>query len=114
MATDFAATTRSAAGPEPPATTECSPSRPQAPRSAAAFQASHHSALVAFFSHSACRSILTHFIFLAPPQPDSEFLRNAGEESAARSVLRREHADARAIPDLVDLVEHVDDVEPHR
>src|ERR1700682_1463305 len=43
----------------------------------------------------------------------SKLLRNADEEAAARPELRREHADAGAIPDLVDLVEQVHDVEPH-
>src|ERR1700730_15419481 len=44
----------------------------------------------------------------------SQLLRNADKEAAARAELRREHADARAIPDLVDLVEQVHDIEPHR
>src|SRR5581483_10167037 len=57
---------------------------------------------------------LCSFVSLSPPTPGSELLRDAAEKSAARPVLRREHADARAVPDLVDLVEHVDDVEPHR
>src|SRR5665213_1202996 len=46
--------------------------------------------------------------------PHSQLLRNAEKESAARSVLRREYADAGAIPDLVDGVEQVDDVEAQR
>ena len=41
-------------------------------------------------------------------------VRNADKEAAAWAELRREDADARAIPDLVDLVEQVHDIEPQR
>ena len=43
----------------------------------------------------------------------SQLLRNADIIAAARAVLRREHADAGAVAQLVDLVEQVDDVEAH-
>src|SRR5690242_15343856 len=42
----------------------------------------------------------------------SKRLGNAGEESPARSPLRRADADARAVADLILLVEQVDDVAP--
>src|SRR6202021_2550545 len=41
----------------------------------------------------------------------SYLFREAEEEAAARSELRREHAYAGPVPDLVDGVEQVDDVE---
>jgi hypothetical protein len=44
----------------------------------------------------------------------SQLLRDTGKEAAARPELRREYADARAAPDLVDRVEQVDDIEPQR
>src|ERR1035437_8957672 len=44
----------------------------------------------------------------------SQFLRNSGEKTAAHSELRCEHADARAIPELVDGVEDVHDIEANR
>src|SRR6266436_688147 len=45
---------------------------------------------------------------------DSDLLRDADEEAASWSELRCEHADAGAVPDLVDLVEHVHHIEPQR
>src|SRR5260221_2393825 len=51
---------------------------------------------------------------LARPRRHSQLLRNAGKEASARPELWREHADTGPVPDLVDLVEQVDDVEPHR
>src|SRR5258708_308777 len=44
----------------------------------------------------------------------SNLLRDAKIEAAGGAELRREHADAGAVPDLVDLVEHVHHVEPQR
>src|SRR5690242_12833721 len=41
----------------------------------------------------------------------SELLRDADEITAPRPELRREHADAGAIADFIDLVEDVDDIE---
>src|ERR1700760_2329197 len=41
----------------------------------------------------------------------SQLLRDAEIEAAARSELRRKHADAGAVADLVDGVEQIDDVE---
>jgi hypothetical protein len=35
---------------------------------------------------------------------DSQLLRNPEKIAAARAELRRKHADAAAIPDLIDLV----------
>src|SRR5271169_2693002 len=43
----------------------------------------------------------------------SLLLRQAHIVTAARAELRREHADAGAVTQLVDLVEQVGDVEPH-
>src|SRR6202012_495872 len=43
-----------------------------------------------------------------------ELLRYPEIEDAARSELRREHADAGTVPDLVDRIEKVDDVEAQR
>src|SRR5260370_25126121 len=51
---------------------------------------------------------------LPRPRRHSQLLRNAGKEASARPELWREHADTGPVPDLVDLVEQVDDVEPHR
>ena len=53
------------------------------------------------------------------PRPSEPFrssylLRDADEVAAAWPELRREHADAACLPDLVDLVKHVDDVETNR
>jgi len=42
----------------------------------------------------------------------SEFLRNADIVAAAWAELRREHADAGTVAQFVDLVEHIDNVEP--
>jgi hypothetical protein len=44
----------------------------------------------------------------------SELLAYSDKESPARSILRREDADARAVSDLINIVEEVDDVETHR
>ena len=44
----------------------------------------------------------------------ADFLFDAEEVAAARTVLRREHADAATVPDLIDRVEHVDDIKAHR
>src|SRR5580692_5288774 len=49
-----------------------------------------------------------------PGRPSSDFLREPDEESAASAELRREHADAAAVADLIDLVEEVDHVEAYR
>src|SRR5579862_3475727 len=43
--------------------------------------------------------------------PSPEVLRQAHEEAAPGAELRREYADARAVADLVDVVECVDHVE---
>jgi hypothetical protein len=40
-------------------------------------------------------------------------LRNTHEEAAPRAVLRRKDADAGAVAKLINLVEQIDDVEPH-
>src|ERR1700722_18744957 len=47
------------------------------------------------------------------PRRPSQLLRYAEIKAAARPVLRREHADAAAVTELVDLVEQIDNVEPH-
>src|SRR5580698_215556 len=55
--------------------------------------------------------------WLGRPQPAtrrSDLFRNAEEETAPRTILRREHADAGSVPELVDGVEQVDDVETNR
>src|SRR5580692_2403299 len=44
----------------------------------------------------------------------SYLLRESEEEAAARAELRREYSDAGAIPDFVDRVEQVDDIETNR
>src|ERR1700685_56780 len=44
----------------------------------------------------------------------SKLLGDADVVTAARAVLRREHADAGAASDLIDGVEQVHDVEAHR
>src|SRR3984885_5582 len=44
----------------------------------------------------------------------SQRLRHAEEETTPRAELRRAYAHAGAVADFVDLVEHVDDVEPRR
>src|SRR5271156_339775 len=46
--------------------------------------------------------------------PGSQRLRHAEEETTPRAELRRPHAHTGAVADFVDLVEHVDDVEPRR
>src|SRR5712664_1812016 len=43
-----------------------------------------------------------------------QFLRNADIETASWSELRSKHSDTRAVPDLVDLVEQVHDIEAYR
>src|SRR5450759_5507670 len=63
--------------------------------------------------YTACRSLCDR-LSGRPGFRFSEFLRNADKEHAARPELRRKHTDAGAVPDLVDLVEQVDDIEPHR
>ena len=57
----------------------------------------------------------THLVGMTAslPRQALQLLRNADKETAAWPELRREHADARTVPDLVDLVEQVYDVEPH-
>src|ERR1700674_3628443 len=49
----------------------------------------------------------------AAPWAPSKLLRDAHVVSATRTELRCEDADAAAATDLVDGVEHVDDIEPH-
>src|SRR5258708_39674198 len=44
----------------------------------------------------------------------SYLLRDADVETTTRAELRRKHSDAPPVPDFVDLVEHVHDIEPHR
>src|SRR6516164_8760164 len=46
--------------------------------------------------------------------PRSYLLRNAEIEGPAWPELRGEHTDAGAVPDLIDLVEHVHDIEAQR
>src|SRR5207302_3396485 len=43
----------------------------------------------------------------------ADFLFDAEEKAAARTVLRREYADAAAVSDLIDRIENVHDVEAH-
>src|SRR6516162_8413409 len=51
----------------------------------------------------ACQAVVAH---------NSELLRQADKDSTARPELWREHADAAAIAEFVDLIEQVDGVEP--
>src|SRR5947209_12519621 len=44
----------------------------------------------------------------------SKPLRHAAEKAAARAELRGEDADAGAVAQLIDVIEHVDDVEAQR
>src|SRR5215469_5137601 len=44
----------------------------------------------------------------------SELFRHAEEEALTRSILRREHADARATSELINRVEEVNDIEANR
>src|SRR5215467_8168963 len=47
------------------------------------------------------------------PQPGSKLLCEAKVESAARSELRREHADAAAVTDFMDSIKDVDHIKAH-
>src|SRR6516162_5836139 len=62
------------------------------------------------------RRLSSRSILLFGPSllPRSYFLRNTEIEGPAWPELRGEHTDAGAVPDLIDLVEHVHDIEAQR
>src|SRR6516164_9917565 len=60
------------------------------------------------------RSAASFLLFGPSLLPRSYFLRNAEIEGPAWPELRGEHTDTGAVPDLIDLVEHVHDIEAQR
>src|SRR6516165_10952090 len=60
------------------------------------------------------RSAASFLLFGPSLLPHSYLLRNAEIEGPAWPELRGEHTDTGAVPDLIDLVEHVHDIEAQR